>query len=159
MVGTKTSRSIEGGLCALLAGMAGQYVGYLAFRLFQFFKDWLISAVSNQPRAFEGMPARFILVPPPHIWNVAAVAGAVIGLTAYWIHTSSADVSTQKRRRRWFHLLVITAGILVGRGLNFVGDWHILLLALDDLVSLVTALWVTWRLIRFTDMLERRLNK
>lgn len=100
-----------------------------------------------------------LLVPPPHIWNVAAVVGAVIGLVAYWIHTSPLDASARKRRKRWFNVAVVAAGILLGRGLNFISDWHLLLMALDDLVSLVVALWLTWTLIGFTDMLARRLDR
>ncbi len=159
MVNTGTLRGVEGGLCAVLAGIAGQYAGYVAFRLFQLFRDWLVAAASNQPRAFEGMPVSFVLVPPPHIWNVAAVAGAIIGLAAYWIHTSPLDESARKRRRRCFNLVVVSAGILIGRGMDFVADWRILLPALDDLVAIAVALWVTWRLIGFSDLLVRRLSE
>ncbi|GIV18764.1 MAG: hypothetical protein KatS3mg023_0515 [Armatimonadota bacterium] len=159
MKGITNSRSIEGGLWALLAGMVGQYGGYIALRLSQILKDWLIAVVSHQPRAFAEVPVGFVLVPPPHIWNVAAVVGVVIGLVAYWIHTSPLDSSARKRRKRWFNVAVVAAGILLGRGLNFISDWHILLMALDDLVSLVVALWLTWTLIGFTDMLTRRLDR
>lgn len=159
MVNTGTSRSIEGGLCALLAGIIGQYGGYIAFRLFQLFRDWLVSALSNQPRAFEGMPASFVLVPPPHIWNIAAVVGAAIGLAAYWIHTSPVDLPTRKRRKRWFNFVVVAVGILVGRGIDFIADWRLLVMALDDLVTIAVSLWLTWSLIGFTDKLVRRLSK
>lgn len=154
----RTPRSMEGALCAVLAGIAGQYVGYVVFRLFQLFRDWLFATVSGQPRALDGMPAGMVLVPPPHIWSVAAIAGALIGATAYWIHTLPLDQATRKRRRRWFNLVVLLAVILVGRGIDFVADWRTLLPAVDDLVSLAAALWITWKLVGFSDVLSRRLG-
>ncbi|GIV16286.1 MAG: hypothetical protein KatS3mg022_1721 [Armatimonadota bacterium] len=39
MKGIMGSRSIEGGLWALLAGLVGQYAGYIALRLSQILKD------------------------------------------------------------------------------------------------------------------------
>jgi hypothetical protein len=157
--GKAPSRTIEGGLCALVAGMVGQYTGYVMFRLFQVFRDWLASEFFGQPRAFSGMPASFILVPPPHIWNRAAMVGAVIGLVAYWIHSSTADARIRTRRRRGFILIITAVGVIAGRGINFVADWGILVMALDDIVSLITALWVTWWLIALCDVLVRRLNQ
>lgn len=156
MIRTGTSRTIEGGLCALLAGIAGMYIGYIAFRLSQLVTDWLISAVSHQPRALEGIPASFVLVPPPHTWNVAAIVGAIIGVAAYWIHTSTSDAHIRAKRRRWFSIIIVVSGVLIGRGVDFIADWGILLMALHDIVWLVVALWVTWTLISFADNLIRR---
>jgi|GEM_PF-1333475 uncharacterized membrane protein YeaQ/YmgE (transglycosylase-associated protein family) len=153
------SRILEGGLCALVAGMVGQYAGYVVFRLFQLFRDWVASELFNQPRALVGMPVSFVFVPPPHIWNTAAVVGAVIGLVAYWIHTSTSDARVRTKRRRIFNFVVTGIAVVVGRGMNFIADWGVLVMALDDIVSLLSALWVTWQLVALSDMLAQRLRQ
>lgn len=156
MADIQSSRTIEGGLCALLAGMVGQYLGFVALRLFQLFQDVLIASVSHQPRNFAGAPASFVLVPPAHTWPVAAVAGVVIGIVAYWIHTSTADAHIRAVRRRWFNGIVLVAVVLVGRGMDFVADWGILMRALGDIVEMGVALWVTWVLITLAEGVLRR---
>ena len=153
------SRVLEGGLCALVAGMVGQYAGYVVFRLFQVFRDWLAWELFKQPRALVGMPVSFVFVPPPHIWSKAAIVGAVIGVVAYWIHTSTSDARMRTKRQGIFNFIVTGIAVVVGRGINFIADWGVLVMALDDIVSMLSALWVTWRLIALSDMLAQRLRQ
>ncbi len=152
------SRSFEGGLCAILAGMLGQWVGFIAFRLFQLFRDWLGSTLFSHPRAFSSVPAEFILLPPSGAWVVLVIAGSVIALVAYWIFTMPVEAGARQRRRLVFNIVVVGLVVLMGRATNFVSDLGVLLMALDDIVQMSTALWVIWRVIEWTSVLIARLR-
>lgn len=158
MHGTERRRTIEGGMSAILAGMCGEWVGFVAFRLAQVFTDWLTSYLSSQPRFFESTPLRFLLIPPPHVWNIMVLGSAVIALIAYWIYTSEVPDSVRRKRRRIFNAVLVLIGVVVGRITNFVLDWGVLLMALHDVVQIGVTLWVMWRLIELASHLERRLR-
>lgn len=155
----EASHTIEGGMGAVLAGMVGQWVGFVGFRLAQLFTDWLTSILTAQPRSFESVPAGFLLIPPPHTWNIMVVVGSVIAVLAYWIHTSPINDVNRRRRRFAFNTIVVLTVVVVGRIGNLVYDWGILVMAFHDAVQIVIALWVTWRLIEGTSYLLRRSQK
>ncbi|MER3474602.1 MAG: hypothetical protein C4335_11355 [Armatimonadota bacterium] len=143
-------------MCAILAGLIGEGVGFAAFRLSQVFTDWLISKLSSQPRFFEGVPVGFVLIPPPHDWNVEVITGSIIAIIAYLMHTSALPEAVYRKRRVIFNAVLIILAVLVGRGVDFVFDWGVLVMAFHDVVQVSVMLWVMWRLIEWTSYLLAR---
>ncbi len=156
-------RTWEGGLLAIIAGVLVWWLDDVLYQLV----NVLLMVYGPAPLRLDGaslagLLQTFVLrIPPAYAWQHFFMVGGVVGVLAFWIHTSRAPAEKQKLWRWYLHLAIVmfyffytTVGHIQQGG----PLWAVAKLTAQTYGILFLCLWILWRLMPLVDRVQMYLD-